>query len=408
MIAKQEARAISAVVKNQDIHIMLESNVEPMLTYTGDVWEWIKDYYEDSRSMPSGYLLEEHFAHFDFYDDVNSTQYEIDRLREKFVDENLKNALKAAASNLKEGQRYDALSILEESTSALSALRSGVRDIDVTDGDSAADYIVKVQEMNRAGVHGIRTGIASFDACLPMGIAEGQLGVMLAYPAIGKSWLALKIAVEAWRSGRKPMILSLEMTEEEVRNRIIAIISEGKYPHRSLVKGNVDVEEFREWAKDVFRNTPQFKIVSGDRGDPVNPNLIRAKIDQYKPDIVLIDYLQLMTDNTGTSSNETVKIKNLSRELKLLATSMRVPIVAIASATPDDATDLSSVPQLGQVAWSRQIAYDADWLLALGRDQDSDILECTYRKNRNGMLGDFLLNVDFNLGKFEETYDDEI
>jgi replicative DNA helicase len=120
---------------------------------------------------------------------------------------------------------------------------------------------------------------------------------------------------------------------------------------------------------------------------------------------VFIDYLQLMQDNAGTSSNETVKIKNLSRELKLLAISEQVPIIAIASATPDDASDLESVPQLGQVAWSRQIAYDADWVLAMGRKQNSDALECAFRKNRHGFLGDFIMFADFDKGKFEEILD---
>jgi protein-tyrosine-phosphatase len=63
------------------------------------------------------------------------------------------------------------------------------------------------------------------------------------------------------------------------------------------------------------------------------------------------------------------------------------------------------VPQLGQVAWSRQIAYDADWVLAMGRKQNSDALECAFRKNRHGFLGDFIMFADFDKGKFEEIDD---
>ena len=69
------------------------------------------------------------------------------------------------------------------------------------------------------------------------------------------------------------------------------------------------------------------------------------------------------------------------------------------------ASDLESVPQLGQVAWSRQIAYDADWVLAMGRKQNSDALECAFRKNRHGFLGDFIMFADFDKGKFEEIDD---
>ena len=100
------------------------------------------------------------------------------------------------------------------------------------------------------------------------------------------------------------------------------------------------------------------------------------------------------------SDNETVRMKNLSRELKLMSISEEVPIIAISSATPDDVKDMSTVPTLGQTSWSRQIAYDADWVLALGRAQGSTILECAFRKNRHGFCGDFMIDVDFDSGRF--------
>jgi len=94
-------------------------------------------------------------------------------------------------------------------------------------------------------------------------------------------------------------------------------------------------------------------------------------------------------------------MKNLSRELKLLSIGEEIPILAISSATPDDATKMDTVPTLGQTSWSRQIAYDADFVLALGRASNSDVLECVFRKNRNGFMGEFLLQVDFNKGFFK-------
>jgi replicative DNA helicase len=108
------------------------------------------------------------------------------------------------------------------------------------------------------------------------------------------------------------------------------------------------------------------------------------------------------------SDNETVRMKNLSRELKLMAISEEVPIIAISSATPDDVTKLETVPTLGQTAWSRQIAYDADWVLALGRGTNSDIIECVFRKNRNGFMGEFLVQADFDKGYYRyKDYEDK-
>jgi len=82
--------------------------------------------------------------------------------------------------------------------------------------------------------------------------------------------------------------------------------------------------------------------------------------------------------------------------------------VAGSCATPDDGKKLEIVPTLGQTAWSRQIAYDADWVLALGRASNSDVIECVFRKNRHGFMGEFLVQVDFDKGYYRyKDYEDK-
>jgi len=402
---REEAEVISAVCKNKDIHVLFENNIEQVLKSCGDIWDFTKEYYNETRQVPDVNLIATRFRDFDPVETTSPTIYHVNRLKEVYLDESLRGSVKSAAQLLSANEAPKALKELTKDISALAKITAKVRDIDVTDVDDAVAYFEKTRQESKNGDIGVRTGITAFDICLPMGISKGQLGILMAYPAIGKSWLALYIAVQAWKRGKVPMILSLEMTEQEVRNRIYTIIGDGKWSHRFMSAGRIPDDEFRSWAKDNLNEKPPFKIVSNDGGSEVNPNVIRAKIDQYKPDVVIIDYLQLMTDNSGTSQSETVKIKNLSRELKLLAISEQVPIVAIASATPDDASDLESVPQLGQVAWSRQIAYDADWVLAMGRKQNSDALECAFRKNRHGFLGDFIMFADFDKGNFKEIDD---
>jgi replicative DNA helicase len=235
----------------------------------------------------------------------------------------------------------------------------------------------------------------------------GQLGVFLAYPGIGKSWMALYFAVQAWKQGKTPLVISLEMSETEVRNRVFTIMGEGLWSHRKLSNGDVELDTLKAWHERHLKGKPEFHIISNDQGGEINPSVLRGKIDQYKPDFVIVDYLQLMAPNQK-SDNETVRMKNLSRELKLMAIGEEVPIIAISSATPDDVNDLSGVPTLGQTAWSRQIAYDADWVIALGRASNSDIIECAFRKNRNGFMGDFLVQVDFDKGYYRyKDYEDK-
>jgi replicative DNA helicase len=400
----EEVEVISSVCKNKDIHVLFDNNADELIKDCSDVWLFIKDYYDQTREVPDADLIATRFRDFDPVES-GPTVYHVDKLRQAYLDESIRLSLRRTAQMVNENETTRALQELSKDVTKMARIGAKVRDIDVTDVENALAYFEKTRKSAENGEVGIKTGIASFDVCLPMGISKGQLGILLAYPAIGKSWLALYLAVQAWKHGHKPMVISLEMTEHEVRNRIFTIIGDGFFSHRALSAGRVSDNEFKLWAEKALGNKPPFKIVSNDTGAEMTPNLIASKIDQYQPDIVIVDYLQLMTDNSGTSQNETVKIKNLSRELKLLAISQQLPIIAIASATPDDSTDLESVPQLGQVAWSRQIAYDADFVVGMGRKANSDIIECALRKNRNGYMGDFYLEVDFDKGIFKEILD---
>ena len=394
-----EAKVISAVLQDKQLHVLLQANVETLLRTHNDVWNFIRLYAENNGTVPPSSLVVEKFRDFDLIKDVGATKHHLEELKTEYVNDSIKDILRSAATEVQSGQGAQALEELITKTSALKKNTSSIRDIDATDIDSAIAYFENVKEQQALGQRGIKTGLPGFDNYLPSGIMPGQLGVFLAYPGIGKSWMALYFAVQAWKQGKTPLIISLEMSETEVRNRVFTIMGEGLWSHRKLSNGEVELDMMKKWHASKLDGRPPFHIISNDSGGEVTPSVIRGKLDQYKPDFVVVDYLQLMSPNQK-ADNETVKMKNLSRELKLMAISEEVPIIAISSATPDDVKDMSTVPTLAQTAWSRQIAYDADWVMALGRSSNSDIIECAFRKNRNGFMGDFLVQCDFDKGYY--------
>lgn len=394
-----EAKLISAVLQDKQMHVLLQANVENLLRTHNDIWNFVRLYSENNGTVPPVSLVVEKFRDFSPVPEVGATKHHLEELQTEYLNESLKDILRSAAGDVQGGNGGAALEHLITKTSELKKNTSAIRDIDATDLNSAVAYYEGVQAQNLIGQVGIKTGLPGFDNYLPSGIMPGQLGVFLAYPGIGKSWLALYFAVQAWKQGKSPMIISLEMSETEVRNRVYAIMGEGLWSHRKLSNGEIEIDMLKKWHANKVEGRPEFHIISNDSGGEVTPSVIRGKIDQYKPDFVVVDYLQLMSPNQKADS-ETVKMKNLSRELKLMSISEEVPIIAISSATPDDVKDLASPPTLGQTAWSRQIAYDADWVMALGRATNSDIIECVFRKNRNGFMGDFLVQVDFDKGYY--------
>ena len=392
-----ESKLISAVLEDKQMHVMLQANADKLLRTHGDIWEFIRHYFEQNSSMPPTSLIVEKFRDFEPVQGIGSTKHHLDELQAEYLNDNLKDILRNAATEVQSGKGVEALEGLISKTSELKKDTAVIRDIDVTDLESAVAYYENVQKQNELGQIGIKTGLPGFDNYLPAGIMPGQLGVFLAYPGIGKSWLSLYFAVQAWKQGKSPLIISLEMSETEVRNRVFTIMGDGLWSHRQLSAGNVEIDTLKMWHKKHVEGRPEFHIISNDSGGEVTPSVIRGKIDQYSPDLVIVDYLQLMSPNQKSES-EVVRMKNLSRELKLLAISDEIPIIAISSATPDDVNKLDTVPTLGQTSWSRQIAYDADFVLAMGRGTNSDILECVFRKNRNGFMGEFLVQVDFDKG----------
>ena len=395
-----EAKLISAVLEDKQAHVLLQANVDTILRTHNDVWTFIRTYFERNGTVPPTSLVVDKFRDFTPVQGVGATKHHLEELQADYLNDSLKDILRNAAADVQSGSGIEALEHLITKTSELKKNTSAIRDIDVTDIDNAIAYYQQVQEQSALGITGIKTGLPGFDNYLPAGITPGQLGVFLAYPGIGKSWLSLYFAVQAWNQGKSPMVVSLEMSETEVRNRVYTIMGDGLWSHRKLSSGEVELDMLKSWHEKNLQGKPEFHIISNDSGGEVTPSVMRGKIDQYKPDFVIVDYLQLMSPNQK-SDNETVRMKNLSRELKLMAISEEVPIIAISSATPDDVNKLDTVPTLGQTAWSRQIAYDADWVLALGRGTNSDIIECVFRKNRNGFMGEFLVETDFDKGRYK-------
>ena len=399
-MANLEAKVLSAVLNDKQIYVLLQQNVEVLLRTHNDIWGFIRDYNEQNHALPPVNTVKQKFPDFEYYPDTAATKYHLNELRTEFLNDSVRTLLRSAANDVQEGNAEGALDNMISETARIMRITSQAKDIDAANIEEAIAHYEMVRKLHESGQYGIYTGLKGFDSYLPAGITPGQFGVFLAYPAIGKSWMSVYFAVQAWLHGKSPLIISLEMSEEEVRNRVFTVIGKGMWSHRNLSSGMVEVDMMKKWMEKTFEGKPPFRIISNDGIGEITPSILRGKIDQYKPDIVFVDYLGLMSPNQKADS-ESVRIKNLSRELKLLAGSEGIPIVAISSATPGENTDLTAVPTLDQVRWSKDIAYDADWLLALGRAQNSDVIECVFRKNRNGFLGEFMVRVDFDKGFFK-------
>ena len=189
-----------------------------------------------------------------------------------------------------------------------------------------------------------------------------------------------------------------------MRDRIFTMLGSGIFRASDLSKGDINIDDFRNWGNKRFEGKNSFVLISNEGASEVTPATIQGKIDQHKPDLVILDYHQLFNDNKRSNS-EVERNRNVSREFKMLAVSNNIPIIDITAATADDISDQDNPPMMSQVAWSKAIEYDADMALAVHRYPQTNIIEIVSRKNRHGHDFNFYLDWDINRGIVKEIYE---
>lgn len=404
-----EAAVISAVCQNKDISILLADDVDEIFISHRDVWEGLKSYFYKFKAVPDASVLVERYKDFEPVSANAETAYYLDKLKDEFLSSQIKNTLLKAGNSLKTDAAARVLVDLQSQMSKLSRYTNAVRDVDITDYEAAEKHIESVR--NRAaemgGSPGIPTGFKALDMAYPTGMAPGHLIVAIGWPGRGKTWFTSYLACKAWEAGFKPMIVSLEMSPENMRDRIYTMLGSGIFRASQFSRGDINIDDFNHWATKKFTDKRGFVLVSNEGMGDVTPQTVQGKIDQHRPDLVILDYHQLFND-TKKSNSEVERNRNISREFKLLAVRNNIPVIDITAATMDDVSDQDNPPMLSQVAWSKAIEYDADMAFAVHRTPDTNIIEIVHRKNRHGTEFDFYLDWDIDRGIVKEIYDNPL
>lgn len=401
-----EAELISAVCKNKDISTLLADNADDLFTSHKDIWEGLKSYYYKFRAVPEVGVLQDKFKDFEPVQTKAETGYYLDKLKNEFVSSRLKTIMLQAGSSLKEDAPSRVLGVMQSQLATLSRYTNNVRDVDITDIESAERHYQSVKDRSSimGGSPGILTGFEAIDKAYPTGMAPGHLIVAIGWPGRGKTWFTSYLACKAWEQGFKPMIVSLEMAPENMRDRIYTMLGSGLFRASDLSKGDINLDDFRSWATKTTEGKNSFVLVSNEGTAEVTPSTIQGKIDQHKPDLVILDYHQLFNDNKRSNS-EVERNRNISRDFKLLAVANNIPIIDITAATADDISDQDEPPMMSQVAWSKAIEYDADMAIAIHKHANTDMIEVVSRKNRHGQDFRFFLDWDINRGIIKPIYE---
>ncbi len=214
---------------------------------------------------------------------------------------------------------------------------------------------------------GVPTGFADLDA-LTNGLHPGQMVVIAARPAIGKSTLALDLARAASvKAGLTSVIFSLEMSRNEITMRLLS--AEARVPLSAMRTGQLGDDDWTRLARRMS------EVVDAPLFIDDSPNMsmmeIRSKCRRLKQRhdlrLVIIDYLQLMS-SPRRIENRQQEVSELSRSLKLLAKELDVPVVALSqlNRSPEQRSDKR--PLLSDLRESGSIEQDSDVVILLHRE----------------------------------------
>lgn len=399
----KELELIVSVIRDEDIDTLFAEHITDFFSEAnGVIWQDLKEYYNQYRVMPSIKAVSDKYPTLKDVDATDPVEFYVDSVREDFLNTRISQMLMKAHEMNAEHSAELVLNTMQYNFSKLNTYTSRAHDIDIMDFEEAKKHYDEVYDLVLAnnGVVGIPTGIDFIDSSYPTGLQPGDLIVVLGWTGRGKSLLTTLIAARAWdQRGKVPMIVSMEMSANKLRDRVWTILGSGLFKNSDLTLGMIDNASF-----DDFRNQHKHKkpfIVLNSNGNEVNLNSIQSKFNQHRPDLVILDYAQLMSDN-GNNDDMTARMRNLSKEAKIFAEFNQVPVILISSATPDGAVT-DSAPTINQVAWSKQLAYDADLAFAVHKYNDSNLIDIVCRKNRNGPLFAGKLDWDIDRGIVSEV-----
>jgi replicative DNA helicase len=288
----------------------------------------------------------------------------------------------------------------------------------ITDKRSSEDYAplsdimegvldeIEAISNREAGLYGVPTGFADLDE-LTNGLHSGQMIIVAARPAMGKSTLALDFCRSASIANNlTSAFFSLEMTRSEITMRLLS--AEAKIPLNHIRNGNMREEDWDKLARHMG------KVSSAPMFIDDSPNMtmmeIRAKARRLKQrhdlKLIVIDYLQLMTSGRKVESRQ-LEVSEFSRQIKLLAKELEIPIIALSQLNRGPEQRGDKRPMMSDLRESGSIEQDADMVILLHRDDvyekestrpgEADLIVA---KHRNGATRDITVAFQGHYSRF--------
>ena len=301
--------------------------------------------------------------------------------------------------------------LLEEAKHQFSTLEKDTTQEDFrTIADVLKDYITNLEKLSQLSgeVTGLQTGFDAFDK-KTAGLQNGNLIIIAARPAMGKTIFAINIAVNAARlNNTNVAIFNLEMGAEEVVGRILS--SEARIDFSKLKTGILNGDDWKS-LKIAIDSLNSVGVFLDDTSRKVSQIIAKSRTlhRQQGLGLIVIDYLQLMEGSRSSGGNRQLEISEMSRALKLLARELNIPIIAVAQLSRSVESREDKRPIMSDLRESGSIEQDADIVTFLLREDyyrapeepKDNMVEVIFAKHRSGSTGSIKLGFRGENARFE-------
>ena len=369
-------------------------------------FNYIKNHYEQYRTVPDALTFASAFPDFEITEVNEPDTYLLEKLFEDYNTSYLATKFNGIKSFLENGKTAEAMDYF---TKAVEGLRQGgaVTCTNLIKDTSRFDrYLEKMSKGNGY----ISTGLKELDLAIGGIDKENENMVIAARTGIGKSWLLILIAVAAITQGLNVGFYSGEMSKDKVGYRMDTLL--GKIKNSAITRGEQNdyvKRAYQTYINGLSRNESlgEFNVFTpNDIAGPATVPALRALVEKYHFDILLIDQYSLLED-TSKSVVQHERVANISKAIKNLQVMKQIPIISVAqmNRTKNEDDRGNKVQDATQIGLSDRIGQDATTILMLDRSVDkvdnSQRLTINVVKARDGGDGTKLTyRADFNAGEF--------
>lgn len=248
----------------------------------------------------------------------------------------------------------------------------------------------------------LHLGFSKIDELLG-GLEGGDMIVIGARPAVGKSALVTQITSNLAKQGKRIGFYNLEMQNKQVYERFVVSESGiGLTRLRRAVRFLGDEEERFNKANETLENADNIVITSGGAKSVSD---IRSESKHMDYDIIIIDYMQLLKSDTTYRGNRAAEVGEMSRAIKNLAMELNIPIIALSQLNRSSEMKETKEPTMAELREAGNIEQDASVIILMWNLDNEDRTKkgCKIEKNRQGNTGKVVMKFNGDLMKFEET-----